>query len=182
VPALRIDAPLTELCDTVRVEEDANSHPVIVARVDARRNALRVVGQLESAHDMRPVDQTTYGVRIGNCFSACIASILELPIEDVPSFASYGEGWTWQLLGWLVARDLSMTYYDIEHGDRVPPGFSIAGGPSTRFAGQKHACVAHDGNVIHDPHPSRDGLPFGIVGYVALHGPNREVRWFNGIA
>ena len=32
---------------------------------------------------MKPVDQTSFGFPGGNCFSACVASILELPIDDV---------------------------------------------------------------------------------------------------
>jgi hypothetical protein len=119
---------------------------------------------------MRPVDQTTYGALDGNCFSACVASILELPIEDVPPFVIYGGDWARYFSRWLAARDLAMTYYNAMRGDRSPPGFSIAGGPSKRFGGRKHACVALDGIVVHDPHWSRDGLPLGIVGYVMIHG------------
>jgi multidrug efflux pump subunit AcrB len=52
----------------------------------------------------------------------------------------------------------------------LPPGYSIAGGPSLRFAGRMHACVALDGIVVHDPHPSREGLPFGIASYVVIYG------------
>lgn len=35
---------------------------------------------------MKPVDQTTFGFPGGNCFSACIASLLEMPLDDVPYF------------------------------------------------------------------------------------------------
>lgn len=35
---------------------------------------------------MKPIDQTTFGVPGGNCFSACVASLLELSIDDVPYF------------------------------------------------------------------------------------------------
>jgi hypothetical protein len=123
---------------------------------------------------VRPVDQTTYGINDGNCFSACLASILEMPLEEVPSFL--GPYWD-NFLPWLAARGLSASLY---RRDYVPPGYSIAGGPSKRFAGRMHACVAYDGIVVHDPHPSRDGLPNGIVEYVVIHGPRRENLWFNG--
>jgi hypothetical protein len=41
---------------------------------------------------MKSVDQTTFGPN-GNCFSACVASLLELPIDAVPFFMSAGDGW-----------------------------------------------------------------------------------------
>jgi hypothetical protein len=123
---------------------------------------------------MRPTDQTTYGSR-GNCVSACIASILEIPIRTVPLFI--GETWWPRLLAWLARRELSAT--KIEDGS-MPLGFTIAFGPSTRLIGLGHACVALDGVVVYDPHPSRDGLPL-VDHYVAIHGPRGEAMWFNGV-
>ena len=35
---------------------------------------------------MKPVDQTLFGEGRGNCLPACIASVLELPLEAVPHF------------------------------------------------------------------------------------------------
>ena len=123
---------------------------------------------------MLPVDQTIYGSTDGNCFSACVASILEISIEEVPRAFGVNNA---QFLRWLAGRGLSAT---LSHGvDYVPPGYSIAAGPSKRFAGKMHACVAFDGAVVHDPHPSRDGLPFGVMEYVVIHGPNGEVMWFS---
>lgn len=123
---------------------------------------------------MRPVDQTTYGPNNGNCFSACLASILEIPLEEIPLFL--GARWN-GFLPWLAGRGLSASLYP--SGVYVPPGYSIAGGRSLRFAGRNHACVARDGVVVHDPHFSRDGLPFGVSEYVVLHGPQREPLWFS---
>lgn len=123
---------------------------------------------------MKPVDQTTYDAA-GNCMSACIASILELSVEVVPLFI--GEGWWSHLLWWLAARNLSATKITV---DRAPPGYTLAFGPSTRLHGLGHVCVALHGIVVHDPHPSRDGLPI-VDYYVAIHGPRGEPLWFNGI-
>ncbi len=124
---------------------------------------------------MLAVDQTTYGADDGNCFSACVASILEMPIEEVPRFVNL----TPDFLTWLAGLGLSASLY--EHTDYVPPGYSIAAGPSLRFPGKLHACVAFDGAVVHDPHFSREGLPFGIVDYVVIHGSDREALWFSGL-
>ena len=120
---------------------------------------------------MRPVDQTAYGLHDGNCFNACVASILEVPIAHVPRFS--GTRWFAQFSQWLADRQLAASF--AKRGSYGPPGYSIAGGPSLRFAGRMHACVALDGIVVHDPHPSRDGLPFGIASYVVIHGPRREI-------
>ncbi len=126
---------------------------------------------------MRPVDQTTYGRHDGNCFSACLASILEISIEEVPLFL--GPYWD-DFLPWLKDRGLWASLYRRSEG-HVPPGYSIAGGPSKRFAGKMHACVAYNGMVVHDPHPSRDGLPYGVEEYVVIHGFDGKSRWFNGV-
>jgi hypothetical protein len=123
---------------------------------------------------MKPVDQTRYDTK-GNCVSACIASILELPVEVVPLFIS--DGWWSRLLRWLGTRDLSATKIE---ADRAAPGYTIAFGPSMRLVGLGHACVARNGIIVHDPHPSRDGLP-SVDYYVAIHGPRGEPMWFNGL-
>jgi hypothetical protein len=123
---------------------------------------------------VRPVNQTTYGPIYGNCISACVASILEIPIETVPFFVD--ANWWPRFLGWLDGYGLAAT--EIEAG--LPaPGFTIAFGPSTRLPNRGHACVALDGAIVHDPHPSREGLPL-VACYVALHGSNGQVMWFNG--
>jgi hypothetical protein len=106
---------------------------------------------------VRPVDQTTFGVPGGNCFSACVASILELPIEDVPYFmGSDGEGWFDRLSVWLSERGLYALYYDTSDRNTYwPDGYYILGGESVRGP---HAVVAKGKDVVHDPHHSRAGL------------------------
>jgi hypothetical protein len=110
---------------------------------------------------MLPVDQTTYGPTHGNCISACVASILELPIEVVPYFID--EHWWERLVGWLTTLGLIATAVE----DRCPPGYAIAFGPSRRLIDRGHACVAIDGVIVHDPHPSREGLPI-VFYYVVI--------------
>jgi hypothetical protein len=117
-----------------------------------------------------PVDQTTFGMPGGNCFSACVASILELPISEVPYFMEPPPGcehapaepcgcWWSGFLDWLAARGLTSHYF--KAGDYPwsghPPGYSIAGGLNAS-AGLPHAVVALDGAQVHDPNPNRLGL------------------------
>ena len=54
---------------------------------------------------MIPVNQTTFGAPGGNCFSACVASILELDIEEVPYFMDT-IFWTDKFGIWLSKRKL----------------------------------------------------------------------------
>jgi hypothetical protein len=117
---------------------------------------------------VRPVDQTSYGFNTGDCFSACLASILEIPIDVVPLFL--GPHHT-SFLPWLARLGLGATRYTPPQYTYLPQGYSIAAGPSKRFGGRLHACVAYNGSVVHDPHPSRDGLPLGVTEYVVIHTP-----------
>jgi hypothetical protein len=97
----------------------------------------------------------------GNCFNACIASILELPLRDVaqihPKFD--GDYWgAWE--DWFAERDLFLTHRGLRNGP--PKGFSIANGRSSRTypdghkqAGERihHAVVVFNGEIVHDPFP-----------------------------
>lgn len=40
---------------------------------------------------MIPVKQTIFDSINGNCFGACLASLLEIPLDDVPNFGAPGE-------------------------------------------------------------------------------------------
>lgn len=110
---------------------------------------------------------------IGNCYTACIASLFSVKIEDLADFEEmYGR--------WATACDadkpddalcqqvyLEMTKVtghillqidsaDPAIGGRLPEGFSIACGDGPRGFG--HAVIALDGRVFWDPHPDRTGL------------------------
>lgn len=107
---------------------------------------------------MKPVDQTSFGWT-GNCFSACIASILELPIEAVPQMMTLEgindtdgcSGWWERFCKWCDANNVDVKYI----GDRLaeaPAGYCIKTGRSPRNPDRFHAVVALDGVVVHDPH------------------------------
>lgn len=113
---------------------------------------------------MKPVDQTTFGHPGGNCYSACVASLLELPIEDVPYFMGEpANEWSKRLDEWLAPRGFYALHYEINPENRAyydreklwPKGFYILGGKSPRG---DHAVVARGRDMVHDPHPSRAGL------------------------
>lgn len=123
---------------------------------------------------MIPVDQTTFGQPGGNCFSACVASLLDLPISEVPYFMDETSGVKWyaQLDAWLAPRGYYALHFNIvdraayDRENLWPKGYYILGGKSPRG---DHAVVARGAEVVHDPHPSRDGLdPATVDGFTLL--------------
>ena len=114
---------------------------------------------------MKPVMQTTTGPR-GNCMSACLASIFEVPIEAVPNFyelAGDGAGPWWQAVrDWLKPRGfgvITLTFEDAALWDSLClDGYHIVSGKSPRIEGSFHATVWHAGSMVHDPHPAQTGI------------------------
>lgn len=119
---------------------------------------------------MIPIDQTKFGRLEGNCTTACVASILECSIDDIPpgyigdgSGWNEGDNWMEQLTKALRPMKLGIAGMQLQDGAGVaiPSGvYVILGGMSER--GVQHSCVGANVNgrleVIHDPHPSRAGL------------------------
>lgn len=117
---------------------------------------------------MIPVKQTSNT----DCFRACVASLLELGIEEVPNFvgdedAGVGEQW-WIALGkWLSARGVAAVSIHDQVGHSLTVWddlLHIASGMGPR--GVRHAVVgrleADDEemrwHLVHDPHQSDEGL------------------------
>lgn len=108
---------------------------------------------------MKPITQTILTAPGGNCFPACLASILELDLVKVPNFQ--GTDWQLQYYEWLRPLGLAMLTTAIPAGDQlerfadvVLPGYTILAVDSPRFAPLLHAVVALDGEVVWDPHPA----------------------------
>lgn len=109
----------------------------------------------------------------GNCFNACVASILEIRLCDVAPIyprvvVSSSDGadvlevnneWLDQWCRWLATQGYKFLFY---RATKPPKGYSIASGHSDRIypaghpqAGMRisHAVVAFDGIPVHDPFP-----------------------------
>lgn len=107
---------------------------------------------------MKPVDQTKFGFPEGNCFEACVASILEIPIEAVPRYPDESS-WFEFYQDWI--KQFGLTLIDIDGSSGVKPqGYSIMSGMSPRGKFM-HATVALDGEMVHDPHSDRTGIVQG---------------------
>lgn len=134
---------------------------------------------------MKPVHQR-YGtdsskLEFGDCLRACVASILELSPDDVPHFRwganedtpETGLAMWGQFRMWLRARNIGLLIYDVPCatlpealkwcGERNGEAYMILGGLGR--GGQGHACVVHQGAVVHEPSPANDGTP-SLVGPV----------------
>lgn len=109
---------------------------------------------------MKFIDQTTFGMPGGNCFSACLASLLDISIEDVPYFNDPpAHRWFLRAQAWLRPQGLYIVTYSFGHGF-APDGLHILGGHSPRDPEHAwlHAVIAEGDRIVHDPHPSRAGL------------------------
>ena len=57
---------------------------------------------------MIPVQQTSFCKGQGNCLLACVASILERPLESIPDFTMSGCGWLEDLYEWCLNEDIGL--------------------------------------------------------------------------
>jgi hypothetical protein len=108
----------------------------------------------------RAVDQTRFYTgpgTTGNCMQAALATVLDLPLSQVPDFRLMEKGgWGGDaMVKWLAARARTCQGSTDEH-DAPLFGLYVANGPSPRGTG--HSIVKAARKMVHDPHPSRDGL------------------------
>ena len=90
----------------------------------------------------------------GNCWQAAVASVLELPLEEVPDFiqddVDSGEPWWPKFVAWCGERGIE----PIELRpplQEAPPGEYVVGTAATPDGRGYHAFVARDGRMAHDP-------------------------------
>jgi hypothetical protein len=114
---------------------------------------------------MKPQIQTILGTGKdgeprGNCFATCIASILELPVDSLPNFCETDD-WRERANEWLA--ELGYFYLDVIIPEDMRAelifqfaGYHVISGVGPR--GCRHSVVGLSGKMVHDPHPSGDGL------------------------
>ena len=135
------------------------------------------------------VVQTRFGYPEGNCLMACVASILEVPLEELPdlheecdTWNEEEEKWVWEGDWWGVLSEAvkarGWKALGVKEGHLAPWGFAIAGGDSPRAdvvdeEGKNvgHVIVCLDGKPWHDPHPSGAGLGGPIQDWILLIPP-----------
>lgn len=102
----------------------------------------------------------------GDCFLACLASLLEIELDQVPNlwkmYGTSGTSWFVGLNKWLgetydlaylefqmVNRDVWRSFRDLN----VDIGFHIISGPSPRLENVNHAVIGFNGLPYFDPMP-----------------------------
>jgi len=116
-----------------------------------------------------------------NCFQACVAIVLGVPIDDVPD-ACDGASWDWDAFqDWLAGRGLQAIEIGFGNGGtiypvRKPVPCIVTGQSPRECVTGRHAVVGEllglEGfRLLHDPHPSDlwiDGEPTHAVFFVPL--------------
>lgn len=105
---------------------------------------------------MKKVFQTREGFPDGNCTEACVASVLELPLNAVPTIKARDDTWIDELNQFLLTHGLYAICLKVD-GVFCPSGWHFIGGKSPR-GDFGHYVVGYNGKMIHDPHPSGKGL------------------------
>ena len=65
---------------------------------------------------MRPVFQTEFEEGRGNALQACVSSLLELSLEDVPNFIEFAD-YRQTMNEWLAKRGLAFLRVDLVDGE-----------------------------------------------------------------
>lgn len=92
----------------------------------------------------------------GDCFRACLASILEVPLDEVPRPS--GDDWVERYDDWLAPRGLALAWATEPFTTRrIGPMIGVV--EMADVPGALHALVLDGGRVVHDPArvPGRHG-------------------------
>jgi hypothetical protein len=144
---------------------------------------------------MTPVFQTRFGRGNGNCLTACIASVLDLAIDQVAEFADSHEEWFAALSDFCEALDLTLLYWGSEvHQGVFASNTDLIILLSVAGEEELHAVVGkavieerprpgHSGwraEVIHDPNPRGTGPVESAFGFLIVKRNRQIVSGTNG--
>lgn len=111
---------------------------------------------------MTPQKQTIFSHEkkgtVGNCLSACVASLLDMQIEDLPHFSWHMSDWFRILYMFLEDHGYSVKMLPIKNNPDWKTefngidGYLIVGGGSPRGIKNGHAVIYKDGQPFFDPH------------------------------
>ena len=130
---------------------------------------------------MKPILQTVFG-QLGNCFQACIASVLEIELSEVPNLnPRKGVAQTEQdqiLNDWLAPMGLRYINIRLQE-EKLKPildgVYHLIEGGSPRSKNYAHVVVGRSGEMIFDPHPDKTGVTgFPVYGIFVVKNPGRR--------
>jgi len=118
----------------------------------------------------------------GNCFQACVASILEIPLEEAFDCKLYPDDeWFDKFNEWLTKYGLACIMFD--HSKEKPVaatkvlGYAIMDCMSTTlYHGEHHVVIIKDEEVVHDPNPHAEGRIGDCQGF-SLLVPVNVANW-----
>ncbi len=101
-----------------------------------------------------------HGEEFGNCFSTAVGCILEIHPDELPNFCAEED---WRAATNLYLKSRGLFYLDVAiPGDMRAEhlfefaGYHVISGEGPR--GCRHSVVGYKGKMVHDPHPSGEGL------------------------
>tara|TARA_Y100001937_G_scaffold128799_1_gene208214 strand:- start:36890 stop:37411 length:522 start_codon:yes stop_codon:yes gene_type:complete len=114
--------------------------------------------------NMRPVFQTEFEEGRGNALQACVSSLLELSLEDVPNFIEFAD-YRQTMNEWLAKRGLAFLRVDLVDGElpySTAPGLGLLLAGKSPRGDHRHVILAATSaegfQMLHDPHPSGAGI------------------------
>lgn len=102
---------------------------------------------------MIPIKQRIIDNKKGDCFTACIASLLEIPYEDIPDIPLWG----WMEVVSPFLRKNGFTYEGYQKPEKAIElsvgidGFYIVDVPSQNFEGIFHSVIFKGLDFVFDP-------------------------------
>jgi hypothetical protein len=109
--------------------------------------------------------------QVGNCMSACIASMIGIPLADVPNFCAEKDGsWSDRANAWLVQHGIQLLTFETDPVSWAPDyrrTVCIAGGKSPR-GDWEHAVLWREGQLFWDPHPDGTGFVGEPIDYTVV--------------
>ena len=130
---------------------------------------------LEKGEEVIKVYQTKFGGvdapigERGNCWQAAVASILELPLQDVPDIQVYDDKMWWfdKFREWLEQYGLGAIGLSTG-GNITIQGYHLIECKSTTLKnGELHVVVGLNEKVVHDPNPNANILG-EVVDYIVF--------------
>ena len=115
----------------------------------------------------------------GNCWQAAVASVLELPLTEVPDIQLYDDDRVWfdKFREWLEQYGLGAIGL-ATGGNITLQGYHLIECKSTTLKnGELHVVVGLNGKVVHDPNPNATTLG-EVVDYIIFTAldPARAAR------
>jgi len=113
---------------------------------------------------MKRVFQTDWSNTTGNCLQACVASLCELPLEDIPQFITF-ENWKEEYVRFWLSREKVVGFHYVLSDENLQlfcrqinyEGFCILAVQSFLHKDKLHAVVGQIRNnqleIVFDPNP-----------------------------